>query len=358
MTHPFDTAAVRALAIAYVGASSLVAGAATLLVVGVFYVLIALCCHAAGLRPRVLAAAVTRCCLNLFTGHIERFGGLKLEVRGDPVTSERAVLVCNHRSWVDTIVLMSLARHSGMEGNLRFVADKQLLKLPVFGLIAAILDVVFLIERKAATSRAPLSRAYGRLRHYGRCGVPFWLIVYAEGYLRSAVKLAAGREFAESRGLTPLKHLLQPRTKGFVAAVTALRHELDCIYDVTIAYGDKPYDEVTPGGGELYVVPASKDRVVNVHTRRIPISEVPRDEDEAKEWLYKLYQEKDRRLEEFYTAGRFDAPRVQWERITRRRLLLYIVSSLAVSALCIAIVVLIVAKLRNPTERVLPSVIW
>lgn len=358
MTNFLDTKLARILAIPFVSSVSTICAIGCLLVIGVFYLTIAVLCHAAGLRPRLLAAVLARSCLTLFTGHIERFGRLKLVVRGEQIGRERAVLVCNHRSWVDTFILMSLARDSGIQGSLRFVADKQLLKLPVFGLIAAILDVVFLIERKAATSRAPLSRAYSRLRHYGQCGIPFWLIVYAEGYLRSAKKLADGKQFAESRGLTPLKHLLQPRTKGFVAAVSALRNELDCVYDVTIAYGDKPYDDVSPNAAELYLTPTSKDRVVNVLVNRIPIENVPNDEDEAKEWLYNLYQEKDRKLDEFFTNGRFDAPRVKWERISYFEWVACMIWSAAAFAICTTIVALIIAKLRNPTERVLPSVIW
>lgn len=323
------------------------------LIIGVGYGSLCVLCYAFGFRPRIISEIICRTSLSLFCLHMEHFGGLRVQHFGTPVKcGERAIVVCNHRSWVDTSVLVSMSRFSGVLGNLRFVADKQILHLPIFGVLAGLLDAVFIIERKASIALAPLSRAYSRLR---REYYPFWLVVYAEGFLRSDKKLAESRKFAQERGLVPLKHLLQPRTKGFVIALSALRHEIDCVYDVTIAYGDKPYAPAVPTFGELYISPARKPRTVNVHTRRIPIDQVPSDEEEAKKWLYALYEEKDQRLEKFYAEKKFEGNRVKWEPISLVNGFAHVIFSIVVLAVFIGACFLVIAKIRNPTERVLPS---
>lgn len=286
-------------------------------------------------EPKALgatAAMVVHTFLTLFSGHCERVGGLTLSVRGERIDrgDERALVLCNHRSWVDTVVLVLLARHAGRLGGLKFVADSSLLKVPVVGVLAVLLDAVYVIERTARAAGAPLGRAYARLSRASRAGFPFWLILYPEGYLRSAAKLRAAREFAEKRGLAPLNHLLQPRTKGFVGALRSLRGDIDAVYDVTIAYGRRPYDAVTPSMFSIYFTYAFAPRVVHVYTRRIPMEAVPKDEDDAKAWLYKLYEEKDALLEEFYKNHRFPGNRVAWQNATIAHLFAHAVFSFVV----------------------------
>lgn len=349
---------VRVFTVTYVVLNMLLAAIGCLFVIGLGYGTIAVVCLAFGVQPRWLAGVIMQATLSLFCGHMQIFGGLHLSVHGDRMRSERALLVCNHRSWVDTAVLVSLARHANSIPGIRFVADRQLLTLPVFGILAALLDAVFLIERKAATASAPLSRAYRRLRAYAAARKPYWLVVYAEGFLRSAEKLAEARAFAESRGLTPLRHLLQPRTKGFAAALSALRPEIDAVYDINVAYGNRAYDDVTPSIHEISFDPAwGERRVVNVCIRRIPIDDVPLDMDRAKDWLYKLYEEKDEMLERFYQDGKFHQPKVPWTRISVASFIANLAKCIITFVVFITALVALTIKFRNPTYYVLPTLL-
>lgn len=302
-------------------------------------------------------AAMAHTVLTLFSGHVERVGGLSLAVRGERLdsTEERALVLCNHRSWVDTAVLFSLARHADRLTGMRFVADSSLLRVPIVGALSAVLDVAFVIERSARAAGGPLSRAYARLQRASRKGLPFWLVLYPEGYLRSPAKLRAAREFALARGLRPLAHLQQPRTKGFVAAVAALRGDIDAVYDVTIAYGDQPYDPVTPSIFSLYFTLALAPRVVHVHTRRIPLNVVPKDEEDAKAWMYKLFEEKDKLLDDFYKNKRFPGNNVGWERVAVSRMLVHVALSFVVVAFVGGIALLMVMQLGATHKLALTS---
>ena len=52
----------------------------------------------------------------------------------------------------------------------------------------------------------------------------------------------AAVKFAKAKGLPEPKHVLIPRTKGFVATVQGLRDDLlDAVYDVTIWYPNKKF---------------------------------------------------------------------------------------------------------------------
>lgn len=254
---------------------------------------------------------------SIFMGHCEHLGGFTLRVTGDVFREdETAVIVCNHRSWMDTVVLFSLARQVGRNGDLKYLAKKSLLLFPVFGLIGAVTDSVVFIERSAQKATAAMSKVYRRLTDKRRRDLPFWLIIYPEGTRRTPAKLAAARDFAKKRDLRPLDHVLQPRTKGFVGAAQALRGSAGAIYDVTVAYGDNPEDEVRPSFLRMYFTTALRNRVVHVHQRRIPMDSVPKDEKDAKLWLYKLFEQKDTLIDGYYKNKKFEGTPMRWNRMT------------------------------------------
>ena len=108
-------------------------------------------------------------------------------------------------------------------------------------------------------------------------------------------------EVARSKGLPELKYHLLPRTRGFVASIPHLRKTMPAVYDVTVAFNPKASNDPT-----VYNMLNGKPVTGYLLIRRIPVSEIPEDEEKAAQWLHALYQHKDKCLDNFFKYGEFD----------------------------------------------------
>lgn len=255
--------------------------------------------------------------MSIFISHFEHFAGLKLVLTGDAARSdESALIVCNHTTWTDTVIMYSLARQANLHGDVKFFAKKSLIFFPVFGLIGAILHVVIFITRDYSRAKEGMDKTFSALSDPKR-RQNFWLVSYLEGTRITKQKLERSQSFSKKRDLRPLRHILQPRTKGFVSSVQELRSVASCVYDVTIGYNVDGDLSPVPKFMEVLLTPCfTRERVVHVHQRRIPISQLPAEEEALKLWTYKLYEQKDDLLEKFRKTGRFPGPQVFWERMS------------------------------------------
>lgn len=268
-------------------------------------------------RLVIFCSATLRIWFSIFMGHLEHFSRMTIVLTGDPFfANEAALVVCNHRSWTDTIILYSLARQVRMHGDVKFLAKRSLLAFPVFGFAGWILDVVIFIKRQSSSAGRRMGKVFSSLTDPRRERLPYWLISYLEGTRFTEKKHSMAIDFAKERGLTPLRHMLQPRTKGFLAQVRALRGNAEAVYDVTIGYHENYKKEMEPSFSKMYFTPSRVDRVIHVHQRRIPLDEVPEDDEELKQWVYKLYEQKDDLLDGFKQNGRFGGRPLRWNRMT------------------------------------------
>jgi lysocardiolipin and lysophospholipid acyltransferase len=254
----------------------------------------------------------------LFIGHFERFSRVTLVVTGDAFRErESAIVVCNHRSWMDSIVMYSVSRQVQTHGDVKFFAKKSLLFFPVFGLVGAIMDCVIFITRDISKAGKRLDRTFHSLTNPRRRW-PFWMISYLEGTRRTKEKLVSAQDFAKKRDLKPLEHVLQPRTKGFIASVHALRNTASAVYDITIGY-QETLDEkrdVTPSFLRTFFTSDVTPRILHVHQRRFEMKDIPKDDDGLKSWIYKLYEEKDELLTHFKYTGSFPGHTQSWSRMS------------------------------------------
>jgi len=270
-------------------------------------------------------------------GFLEHFGGLTMRIHGERfVHGESALVVVNHRSWVDSVALYCISRQTGAHGALKFFAKKPLLLFPVYGLAGHVLNVCIFITRTASHASRKLRSEFAHLtEHLGteRATTPFWMVSYLEGTRRTAKKVQEARAFALERGLQPLTHVLQPRVKGFVAMATELRPAAHAVYDITLGYSHHckkrlASEDSVPESVDHDPVPQPEfssllfdycrghQRVVHVYQRRIPMADVPEDEAALREFVYALYRRKDELLEEFENNRQFPEPELGWMRIT------------------------------------------
>lgn len=222
--------------------------------------------------------------------------GINIEISGDELPMKENVLViANHQAMTDINTLFRLARRQGRIGDLKWFVKDIIKYVPGIGWGMIFLDCVFL-KRDWKQDR---DRLFKQLSRFEREQIPIWTLSFVEGTRIRPKKLAASIDFARSRGLVPLGHLLLPRTKGFTLTIEALHTHLDAVYDTTIGYID--------GVPTLWQWSRGDVQKVALHVRRFPIGEIPQDEEQLSIWLRERWSEKDALLEHFYQFGDWPA---------------------------------------------------
>lgn len=142
-----------------------------------------------------------------------------------------------------------------------------------------------------------------------RHGLPVYLVIFPEGSRLTEKKLKASQEYARANQLPILHECLLPRSKGLVATIKGLRAAntaVRFVYDITLAY-------YHPSRG-FGVAPSFLDMALgrlegyrfHVHVERIPISDLPLDDEGLTKWTMDRFSSKDEllgRLREAYESN-------------------------------------------------------
>lgn len=221
----------------------------------------------------------------------ESQNGIEIRFLGDPIPKdENALILPNHQSMADVMVLLCYARRASRIGDLKWFVKDPIKWIPGPGWGMKFLDCVY-VKRDWTRDEAGISRLFGK---FAREQIPISLVTFLEGTRRTPRKQEQARAYAEKAGLPLPRHILVPRTKGFVATIQGLRGHLQAIHDLTIVY---------PNG-----VPTLLDcfmaRVprVDVYFRRFDMSDVPQDPEDLPAWIRTRFRDKDRLIEGY----RFD----------------------------------------------------
>ena len=206
---------------------------------------------------------------------------------------ENVIIVVNHQQMPDIAALMDFSRTKDSLGDLKFFVKTAIKWFPGVGWGMQFLDCPF-VKRNWTADRDTVTRTF---RHIVDHDVPVWLVSFVEGTRSTVAKIESGRDYARSQGLTLTRHVLPPRSKGFVASVQGLGDHVIAVYDVTIGYID--------GVPNLWQFIKGSVQQVHMHVRRFPVEDLPQIEDDLRQWLLDRFVEKDRLLEHFYTIGAF-----------------------------------------------------
>jgi 1-acyl-sn-glycerol-3-phosphate acyltransferase len=224
----------------------------------------------------------------------EAIHDVELVITGENVPMrENAILVVNHQNMADITFLMSFARSKDRLGDLKWFVKKPIKYVPGIGWGMVFLDCLF-VERRWTADRASIEATFARILEDR---VPMWLISFVEGTRVTSEKIEESKSYAEAKGFEPLRHVLVPRTKGFVASVQGLRGHVEAIYDVTIGYEQ--------GVPTLWQYIKGYAPRAHLHVRRYPLDDLPDGEDDLSAWLLDRFREKDALLEHFYEHGAF-----------------------------------------------------
>jgi len=223
---------------------------------------------------------------------LERVMGLRWsrpELGLDPARSY--LVLSNHVSWADILLIQSVIVRQGP--LLKFLAKRELVYLPILGLIIWAFDFPILRRRsrRAEDEDARRARDLEALRAAGRRvqRSPAVLMNFAEGTRFSEAKRVQGG--------SPYRHLLRPRVGGFLALVEAVEQGqgVDGLIDLTLIY---------PKNVSFWAFLAGGLPEIEIRAERIDRASLPADRESASRWLAERWSAKDAAIAERREAAR------------------------------------------------------
>jgi len=154
-----------------------------------------------------------------------------LQVNGALDPSRSWMIVCNHQSWADILILFDVMY--GRTPFPRFFLKRELIWIPLVGFVCWALDMPFMKRNSAAAiARNPDLRNQDLETTRGFCEKfkrrPIAVVNFVEGTRYTPEK-------AQAKG-SPYRHLLRPKSGGFSFTLNAMGEQFAGLIDVTIVY--------------------------------------------------------------------------------------------------------------------------
>lgn len=190
-------------------------------------------------------------------GIVERvFHPVKIDLTGDNQLSEKEwyMVIANHQSWVDILVLQRILNHR--IPFLKFFLKQELIFIPILGLAWWALDFPFMRRYSPAQLRKK-PQLKGKDIEITRkaCAKfktkPVSVMNFVEGTRFRAIK--------HHKQNSPYQHLLRPKAGGMAFALSAMGEQIHKLVDVTIYYPE--------GVPSYWDYLTGKVTQVNVHIR-------------------------------------------------------------------------------------------
>ena len=239
-------------------------------------------------RPwfRRVAARIYRAAVRVDNVLLRRISGASWNV--EELTLDRSrphIVLANHRSWADILIVQSLVATRGP--IVTFLCKRELLYLPIFGLIILAFDFPVLRRQAQRGIDAGSRRGDDRRRVTEAAAAllesPAAILSFAEGTRFTVAKRDANRRDA---GDSQYEHLLPPRAGGLAAMIEALAPGGGSIVDLTLAY---------PRPSTFWDFLGGAAGSVEVAWETIPIATV--ESAEATNWLNDRWRRKEELLD-------------------------------------------------------------
>lgn len=145
----------------------------------------------------------------------------ELAIQGGLEPEKSYLLICNHQSWADILVLFNCFH--GRVPFLRFFLKQDLIYVPIIGVVCWAMDFPFMTRKSGAADIATTRRA---------CEIykldPVTVVNFLEGTRFTAAKHAAKQ--------SPFRHLLRPKAAGLSYTLNAMGEQFAGLIDVTVVY--------------------------------------------------------------------------------------------------------------------------
>ncbi|MEZ4751599.1 MAG: acyltransferase [Bdellovibrionota bacterium] len=220
-----------------------------------------------------------------------------IEVDADLSSDASYLLLANHQSWVDIVVLERVFNRR--VPFIRFFIKKQLFWVPFLGPSWWALDFPFMSRYSADyLKKHPERRGQDLVTARKRCErfrlMPTSVLIFAEG--------TRFREEKRKRLKSPFIHLLPPKAGGISTVMEVMGDQFKKVLDVTIVYPEGETSFSALFSGKL------KRVVVRVKTLELPEGVMPGQErsdesyDTIKEWVKSAWVQKDLLIGQLTTA--------------------------------------------------------
>ena len=191
------------------------------------------------------------------------------------------IALSNHVSWTDVLLIQSVFVREGL--ILKFLTKRQLMFVPIFGIIFWAFDFPVLRRRASPGMSEEERRLRDREAIAAACSVhasrPGVLVNFAEGTRSTAEKRKAGA--------SPFEHLLSPKVGGFASLLDALASESLRVVDLTLVY---------PEGHSFWRFLSGNSQSIEVIAEVIHPDQIPADRAARAEWLEECWRRKDARI--------------------------------------------------------------
>ncbi|CAB3396996.1 unnamed protein product [Caenorhabditis bovis] len=226
--------------------------------------------------------------------------GAKVSVKGDMIDyTEPALIIMNHRTRLDWLFFWNaLFKMDPWLCTTEKITLKGVLKyVPGAGWAMQAACYIFL-DRTFSTDKIKLDSI---LNYLSDIGYRYQILLFPEGTDKCPKATERSRIHAEKKSLVHYNYVLHPRTTGFVHIVQTMRktNNIKFLYDVTIGFGDA----IVQSEVDL-VVHGVCPKEVFYQIRKIPIEEIPANDEDLGKWLVELWRQKEEKLKKFYNTPR------------------------------------------------------
>lgn len=265
------------------------------------------------------------------TATLETLAGMTPHYYGDVAwmfdDSQRirnAILISNHTSYADWVVLFATTHRKGAAASLRIFLKSVAAVIPGIGW-STVLGEYFLVAK--SKSKGDWERdgqaIVNKLKSFVATNSSVWPTIFPEGTFHDradATLVERTHQYAIDNKLPVLSFLLTPRARGFLACVQNLRGHATHVVDLTLTFlgtrdqsphvlqyvGALPLDDparLLPDASDCSSLRAPAQ--VHIYVRLFSLDTVPNDEDGVKAWLYNRWIEKEALLRYFNQHGAF-----------------------------------------------------
>eukprot|EP00871_Galdieria_phlegrea_P002654 jgi/Galph1/338/GphlegSOOS_G5077.1 len=260
--------------------------------------------------------------------YAQKVAGLRIVLYGDDIGDRQvsSLVICNHRSWLDSIVLSILLLKKQTNALCRYLGKMSVGCIPMLGWMTLNTGALISLSRKWQTDKEKLQTTFRRLQNADR---DFWVLTYPEGTRFSLEKKSLSQQFAKNHNLTLFQNVLIPRFKGFFTCISILRSRISFLYNATIMYeGGEDSNGVTRMNlakvfflRRVFMETSKDDHkkikavvlpVTHIHVEKVPMQDVPTEEDKCHQFLISLFEKKEKLIQKFKETGSFGTRKVEW----------------------------------------------
>lgn len=190
----------------------------------------------------------------------------------------------------------------------KYFAKDSLKWMPVFGW-GIYLNAFIMVKRNWSEDKSRINKVFSKIKSMDS---PTWVVSYCEGNYfskgeklfnigllgtrQTPEKLSASQEFAKSRNLPIFKHVMVPRTKGFISTVNSFRESrIEALYDLTLVYYHIPTRQIqmAPSIVRAFMDDLDGEYRFTLNVKRYLIKDLPHDDKGLSDWLIERFREKD-----------------------------------------------------------------